>query len=319
MLCLGEPNAFPTIRGKSHLNTDNKILRIQSHLRDRELHLWWLQWLLNGAVAKLCTMLSASVDFLFQPALMDCAVSICGLPVPTSTYGHCCQHLWTSCSNQQLWTLLSASVDFLFQPALMDSVVSICGLPVPASTYGLCCQHLWTSCSNQHLWTVLSASVDFLFQPALMDTAVSICGLPVPNRTLWNVLHDPDGNILFSTSQHTKTQTKLSATATAVGVLATYEGVSRSPRTMLITRKSLVVHEFPARVCCGDVLWVSVPSGVVGCGSVWWLHVTLCMYCISRVRFSDIGGMAEVDEQRMCIKFCVILCKMGSETFEMLK
>jgi len=33
-----------------------------------------------------------------------------------------------------------------------------------------------------------------------------------------------------------------------------YEGVSKSPRTMLITRKSLVVHEFPARVCCGGVL-----------------------------------------------------------------
>jgi len=34
----------------------------------------------------------------------------------------------------------------------------------------------------------------------------------------------------------------------------TYEGVSKSPRTMLITHKSLVVHEFPARVCCGGVL-----------------------------------------------------------------
>jgi len=33
-----------------------------------------------------------------------------------------------------------------------------------------------------------------------------------------------------------------------------YEGVSKSPRTMLITRKSLVVHKFPARVCCGGVL-----------------------------------------------------------------
>ena len=33
-----------------------------------------------------------------------------------------------------------------------------------------------------------------------------------------------------------------------------YEGVSKSPRTMLITRKSLVVNEFPARVCCGGVL-----------------------------------------------------------------
>jgi hypothetical protein len=33
-----------------------------------------------------------------------------------------------------------------------------------------------------------------------------------------------------------------------------YKGVPKSPRTMLITRKSLVVHEFPARVCCGGVL-----------------------------------------------------------------
>ena len=49
------------------------------------------------------------------------------------------------------------------------------------------------------------------------------------------------------------------------------------------------------------------------------LHVSLCVYCISRLRFSDIGGMAEVDEQRMCIKFCVRLGKTGSETFEMLK
>jgi predicted subunit of tRNA(5-methylaminomethyl-2-thiouridylate) methyltransferase len=43
------------------------------------------------------------------------------------------------------------------------------------------------------------------------------------------------------------------------------------------------------------------------------------VYCISRLRFSDIGGMAEVDEQRVCIKFCVSLGKTGSETFEMLK
>ena len=35
---------------------------------------------------------------------------------------------------------------------------------------------------------------------------------------------------------------------------AVYEGVSKSPRTMLITFKSLVFHEFPARVCCGAVL-----------------------------------------------------------------
>jgi len=84
---------------------------------------------------------------------------------------------------------------------------------------------------------------------------------------------------------------------------------------MLITCKSLVVHEFPAKVCCGGVSWVSVPSGVVGCGSVWLLHMSLCVYCISRLRFSDIGGMAEVDEQRVCVKFCVRLGKTGSETW----
>jgi len=33
-----------------------------------------------------------------------------------------------------------------------------------------------------------------------------------------------------------------------------YEGESKSPRIMLITRKSLVVHEFPATVCCSGVL-----------------------------------------------------------------
>ena len=43
------------------------------------------------------------------------------------------------------------------------------------------------------------------------------------------------------------------------------------------------------------------------------------MYCISRLRFSDISGVAEVDEQRVCSKFCVRLGKTGSETFEMLK
>jgi len=43
------------------------------------------------------------------------------------------------------------------------------------------------------------------------------------------------------------------------------------------------------------------------------------VYCISHLRFSDIGSMAEVDEQRVCIKFCMRLGKMGSETFEMLK
>ena len=48
---------------------------------------------------------------------------------------------------------------------------------------------------------------------------------------------------------------------------------------MLITRKSIVVHEFLARVCCGGVFWVSVPSDVVGCGSV---DFCTCLYvCIS--------------------------------------
>jgi len=47
--------------------------------------------------------------------------------------------------------------------------------------------------------------------------------------------------------------------------------------------------------------------------------MSLCVYSISRLRFSDIGGMVEVDEQRVCIKFCVRLGKTGSETFEMMK
>jgi len=40
----------------------------------------------------------------------------------------------------------------------------------------------------------------------------------------------------------------------AFGSWYVYEGVSKSPRTMLITRKSLIVHEFPATVHCGGVL-----------------------------------------------------------------
>ena len=64
-----------------------------------------------------------------------------------------------------------------------------------------------------------------------------------------------------------------------IHVSTLYEGVSVSPRTILITRKSLVVLEFPAKVCCGGVLWVSVPSGVVGCGSV---DCCTCLYvCIA--------------------------------------
>jgi len=47
--------------------------------------------------------------------------------------------------------------------------------------------------------------------------------------------------------------------------------------------------------------------------------MSLCVYCIIRLLFSDIGGMAEVDEQRVCFKFCVRFGKTGSETFEMLK
>ena len=49
------------------------------------------------------------------------------------------------------------------------------------------------------------------------------------------------------------------------------------------------------------------------------LHVSLCVYWINRLRFSDTGGMAEVNEQRVCIKFCVRLGKTGNKTSEMLK
>ena len=49
------------------------------------------------------------------------------------------------------------------------------------------------------------------------------------------------------------------------------------------------------------------------------LHVSLCVYYISRLRFSVISGMSEVYEQNVCIKLCVRLGKTGSETFEMLK
>ena len=45
----------------------------------------------------------------------------------------------------------------------------------------------------------------------------------------------------------------------------------------------------------------------------------LRVYGISRLRFSDIGGMAEVDEQRVFIKFYARFGKTGCETFEMLK
>jgi len=54
-----------------------------------------------------------------------------------------------------------------------------------------------------------------------------------------------------------------------------YEGVSKSPRTMLITRKSLVVDEFPARVCCDGVrqFWSQV-------------QVQYSLSCIGRTKFS---------------------------------
>ena len=88
---------------------------------------------------------------------------------------------------------------------------------------------------------------------------------------------------------------------------------------MRITRKSLLVHEFPARVCCGGVLWVRVPSGVVGCGSVWLLH---CLYvCIASAvcDFLISTVWRKLTKKESCIKFCVRLGKTGSETFEMLK
>ena len=52
---------------------------------------------------------------------------------------------------------------------------------------------------------------------------------------------------------------------------------------MFVTLKPLLIHEFPARVCCGDFLWVSVLSGVVRSRSVWLLHVFV--YCISLCDF----------------------------------
>jgi hypothetical protein len=88
---------------------------------------------------------------------------------------------------------------------------------------------------------------------------------------------------------------------------------------MLITCKSLEVHGFDTRVCCGNVYLVCVQSDLVGCGGVSFLQVSLCVYCISSLRYSDIGGMADVDKQRVCIKFRMRSGKMGSETVEMLK
>ena len=47
-------------------------------------------------------------------------------------------------------------------------------------------------------------------------------------------------------------------------------------------------------------------------------HVFMCVLHQPSV-ISDIGGLVEVDEQRVCIKFCLRLGKTGSETFEILK
>jgi len=54
---------------------------------------------------------------------------------------------------------------------------------------------------------------------------------------------------------------------------------------------------------------------------MWWRLIVarVFVYCISRLRFSDTDGMAEGDEQKVCVKFCVRLGKTGSKTFEMLK
>jgi hypothetical protein len=47
------------------------------------------------------------------------------------------------------------------------------------------------------------------------------------------------------------------------------------------------------------------------------------MFIVVRVkcdpRFSDISEMADLKEQRICVKFCFILGKTASETHEMLK
>ena len=152
---------------------------------------------------------------------------------------------------------------------------------------------------------------------------LTLCQVLMPPTFRKSLLHQSSGHKMKGLLRGMLKRVPLFSDQTIIAPNAqlswNYKGVSKSPRTMLITRKSLVVHEFPARVCCGGVLWVGVLSGVVGCGSVWLLHVSLCVYCISRLQFSDIGGMAEVDEQGVCIKFCVRLGKTGSETFEMLK
>ena len=65
-----------------------------------------------------------------------------------------------------------------------------------------------------------------------------------------------------------------------------YEGVSKSPRTMLITRKSLVVHELPARVCCEwvcRVTWLDVEA--FDCCTCLYVCIasTVCGFLISAV------------------------------------
>ena len=131
---------------------------------------------------------------------------------------------------------------------------------------------------------------------------VNICKL------LYNIMSVTKAPVVTVFMQYTNTSIFLASKKQQ------YKGVSKSPRTMLIKCKSLVVHEFPTKVCCGGVLWMC---------RVAWLDAEafdcctcLCVYCIGRLRFSDINGTAEVDEQRVCIKFCVRLGKTVSEVKE---
>ena len=43
--------------------------------------------------------------------------------------------------------------------------------------------------------------------------------------------------------------------------------------------------------------------------------LSLCVYCISHLRFSDIGVMAEVDEQRVCMGPNKIGCVLKAAVF----
>jgi len=98
-----------------------------------------------------------------------------------------------------------------------------------------------------------------LYQNLSSGSRVLPCGQTGMKKlivTFRNVANAPK-NLLFAPSYLTarlSTSHKSAPTEWILAKFHTYEGVSKSPRTMLLTRKSLVVYEFPGRVCCGVVL-----------------------------------------------------------------